>query len=357
MSSCTSKDCGTETVAAEQLGSISLGEAAERMTESETTEDDQNEASAKLCSACGEKSDTLMKCRACKCVWYCDKKCQNKHWKEHKKECKRIKEELDKRGGKLDLGEELDVGPLEKLPPREECPICMHLLPLSQRLHKYLNCCGKSICSSCGFEHQLKNEESALPRTCAFCRTAVPRSDEEYLVNLRKGVERKDPKALRNLAFDYGFGDRGLPMDQAKCIELLRESADLGCPSAKAQLGNFYKFGQMGLEQNDEEALKYWEKAVKDGEVLTPYNLGCIEAENGDHVAAMRHWRLAASGGMRMSMTNLIAYFERGLLHHGDLAETLQAMYLSKAELRSEDRNKYIVHLKMIGEYEDEMDM
>ena len=52
-----------------------------------------------------------MKCRACKCVWYCDKECQNKHWKEHKKECKRIKKELDKRGGKLDLGTELDVGP------------------------------------------------------------------------------------------------------------------------------------------------------------------------------------------------------------------------------------------------------
>jgi len=75
-----------------------------------------------MCSACENKSDTLKMCRACKCVWYCDKKCQNKHWKEHKKECTRIKKELNERGGKLSLGEELDIGPLEKRPPREECP-------------------------------------------------------------------------------------------------------------------------------------------------------------------------------------------------------------------------------------------
>ena len=74
-----------------------------------------------MCSACGKSSDTLKKCAACKCVWYCDKKCQNKHHKEHKEECRPIKKVLDKRGGKLDVGTELNVGPLGKMPPREEC--------------------------------------------------------------------------------------------------------------------------------------------------------------------------------------------------------------------------------------------
>ncbi len=74
-----------EAAAAEQLGSISLGKSVERNTEPESV---QNEAPAKMCSACGKKSYTLKNCTACKCVWYCDKDCQNKHRKEHKKECR-----------------------------------------------------------------------------------------------------------------------------------------------------------------------------------------------------------------------------------------------------------------------------
>ena len=94
---------------------MSLGESTEKK-DSETGTNTKNGTPTKkeMCSACGKKSSTLMKCRACKCVWYCDKDCQNKHWKEHKTECKPIKKELDKRGGKLDLGTEEDIGPLGK---------------------------------------------------------------------------------------------------------------------------------------------------------------------------------------------------------------------------------------------------
>ena len=110
----STKEDGTA-VAAEQLGSMSLGESVERTGEPENNEDaDTNGTQTKKCSKCGKESDALMKCTACKCVWYCDKDCQNRHWKEHKKECKPIKKELQKRGGKLDLGNEKDFGS----PPR-----------------------------------------------------------------------------------------------------------------------------------------------------------------------------------------------------------------------------------------------
>ena len=53
-------------------------------------------------------------------------------------------------------------------------------------------------------------------------------------------------------------------------------------------------------------------------------------------------------------MKSLIIYFEDGLLRHGDLAETLQVMYLASAEMKSEYRDKYIEHLKKTGEYKPE---
>ena len=40
---------------------------------------------------------------------------------------------------------------------------------------------------------------------------------------------------------------------------------------------------------------------------MSRHNVGCKEYGNGDHVAAMRHLRLSASGGIRKSMDCLIA--------------------------------------------------
>ena len=51
------------------------------------------------------------------------------------------------------------------------------------------------------------------------------------------------------------------------------------------------------------------------------------------------------------------SYFQFGWLRHRDLAETLQAMYLARAEVKSEHRDEYIKLLKEIGEYIDHYDM
>ena len=349
----SSKEDGTTAAAAQQVGSLSLNRSTERNDE-KPKPIAKNGTPTKMCSACEKKSDTLKKCRNCKCVWYCDKECQNKHWEEHKKECRPIKKELDKRGGKLNFGTEKDLGPLGKLPPREECPICMHVLPIHTRLQGYAACCGKTICCGCNLQHRKQNKER---RQCAFCRTAVPQSNEAILAQLRKRAELKDPQALLNMAMHYGAGRLGMPADQAKCIELLCESASLGFPSAQYQLGNFYRNGEMGLEQNEKEALKYFKEAAEGGNIRAQNNLACIEGRNGDLAAAMHHWRLSASGGFRPSMKGLIILcFADGLLHHGDLSETLQAFYRSIGEMKSGDRDQYIEHLKKTGEYKEEYD-
>ena len=49
-----------------------------------------------------------------------------------------------------------------------------------------------------------------------------------------------------------------------------------------------------------------------------------------------------------------ILCFEKGLLHHADLAETLRAFYLARAEMKSEHRDQYIKYLKNTGKYKEE---
>ena len=199
-------------------------------------------------------------------------------------------------------------------------------------------------------------------KTCAFCRSPVP-DHEEYLAQLRKRVELKDPNALHNMALHYKDGYIGLPVDQARCIDLLRESADLGCSSAQYQLGSFYLRGWMGLEQDEKEALRHMEKAAEGGHSVARYELGCAEdrkdnaMRNGNDATAMRHFRLSASGGYRKSVEILIDFFAVGSLRHCDLAESLQAYYIARSDMRSKDRDQHIAYLEMTGKYKEEYDL
>ena len=64
-----------------------------RKVQPENSEDaEKNEAPTKLfCSACEKKSNTVKQCDGCKCVYYCDKECQTKHWRTggHKAKCRK----------------------------------------------------------------------------------------------------------------------------------------------------------------------------------------------------------------------------------------------------------------------------
>ena len=93
-----------------------------------------------------------------------------------------------------------DMGPLPDLPPRDECSLCMRVLPIPAIFQPYYACCGKIVCCGCSFQHEIKSGELAAERgqalaapTCPFCRTSVPRSDEEMLARLRTRIELKDP--------------------------------------------------------------------------------------------------------------------------------------------------------------------
>jgi len=350
-----------------RVAAINVGESVDRKAESENNQVEKKEPATNICSACEKKNDSLKLCNGCKCVWYCDKKCQNRHRREHKKECRNIKRELDKRGGTLDIGTEVQLPPIPDLSPQEKCPICICVLPITGKLHIYNACCGKTLCGGCDMQHKIKNREMnarenakraqmkqpPIPSTCAFCRTTLPNPKAELLDRLRKRVERKDSLAINDMANHYGYGDHGLPVDQMKCIDLLGQSAGLGCPSAQCQLGIFHYIGGMGLEKNEEEANKYFKQAAEGGHLISLHNVGCAEEIAGDDVTAMRHWRMSASGGYTPSMEALIKCFEVGLLYHGDLAETVQAFYLARAELWTEDRNQYIEYLKKTGKYKE----
>ena len=67
----STKEDGTSMLDA-LFGLISLGGSVgkkDNETEPAKKNGTEKTLTKTLCSACGEKSDALMKCRACKCVW------------------------------------------------------------------------------------------------------------------------------------------------------------------------------------------------------------------------------------------------------------------------------------------------
>ena len=49
-----------------------------------------DDSTHKVCGSCGQEG-LLLKCGACKSIWYCDVKCQKKDWKRHKSTCSKLK--------------------------------------------------------------------------------------------------------------------------------------------------------------------------------------------------------------------------------------------------------------------------
>ena len=89
------------------------------------------------CAECGKADVRLEACQACKLVKYCNVNCQVAHRLKHKKACRiRAAQLFDKRL-------------FSEPPPREDCPICMLILPLLPDEWAYMTCCGKTICSGC----------------------------------------------------------------------------------------------------------------------------------------------------------------------------------------------------------------
>ena len=52
---------------------------------------DAQEPICGFCSTLNTPENILRKCSACNIVYYCNKECQTKHWKDHKKKCRKAK--------------------------------------------------------------------------------------------------------------------------------------------------------------------------------------------------------------------------------------------------------------------------
>ena len=176
--------------------------------------------------------------------------CQVAHRPQHKKACKKRAAELH------------EDALFKEPPPREDCPICMLLLPIAPEESSFKSCCGKTICNGCIYgmimEEAKRGEKKEEWGMCAFCRTLRPSSDEEEVERIQRLMDNGNATAFYNFAAYHDDGSNGMPQDMAKANELYLKAGELGCASGYYNLGCSYQYGGNGVEEDKEMAKYYW---------------------------------------------------------------------------------------------------
>ena len=290
------------------------------------------------CANCGkEGSEVNNICNKCKAATYCNAACKKKHRSKHKKDCeRRVAELLDEELERKKRAAELHDGKLFKKPlPKEDCPICMLLLPSLFTGSKYSACCGKTICSGCIHAVAIRDGGVGL---CPFCRTPTPTPDE-FVEQVIKRMEVDDAEAIRNLGCYYYKGSHGLQQNHAKALELWHQAADLGSASSYFNIGNSYLQGN-GVERDENKAYHYWELAAMGGDVDARHNLGIFEGRVGNMDRKLKHLMVAASCGYKESLNEIKQMFMDRDATKDDYAKALRSYQAYLVEIKSPQRDE-----------------
>ena len=260
-------------------------------------------------------------------------------------------------------------------PLRPDCDICMLPLPIAAFFQTYMPCCGKTLCCGCTQSNQLtiiktnekrieKAKKEQLPppplleHTCPFCRMNLPEEGEkgqkQVIARLQKRTKLGDLNALKQLSLFYKDGEYGLSSDNEKYLELVHQAASLGSAESHYTLGLEY-FGVFGLPcvaKDCSKALGHFEAAAKGGHVCSRHELGEKEYFDGNKKTAVRHWRISAAAGFKMSVDKLIKCFQEGIISKESLEESMRAKHEACEAIRSEGRDLALNVMKLEGDVE-----
>eukprot|EP00984_Skeletonema_dohrnii_P005340 scaffold1874_cov89-Skeletonema_dohrnii-CCMP3373.AAC.17 len=265
-----------------------------------------------FCASSGiaEVDDIKLKnCTACDLVRYCSDACQKNHKSQHEEDCKKRAAELR---------DELLFKQPESMHDGD-CPICCLPLPLDASKLFMHSCCSKLICGGCAYANMVREEEGKLKFKCPFCRTPVPTKNDPDEIMRMKRVEANDPEAMCQWGrTQYKKGD------YSSAFEFFTKAAALGHVDAHAELADLYRNGR-GVEQDEKKTMYHQEVAAIGGHPKARHNLGVHEWKNCRYERAVKHWIIAATQGLNISIKSLMSAFKSGMMSKDNLAAALRA--------------------------------
>ncbi|KAL7551818.1 hypothetical protein ACHAWF_015012 [Thalassiosira exigua] len=304
--------------------------------------------------------------RCCGETRYCGVACQKKHRKVHKAECqntnfcerKKNASALVAAGTSMQLaaddgcesfgGEEpgIDLDTF-RLPPQDECPLCMFPLPVDHRASEYMICCGKRLCLACSMDHAKNSIERGVDNDIwSRCVRSGKKTIEKLLCNVE---ERGGGNAAFLLASGYENGLYGLPVNYQKAVGFYHRATKLGSADAAHTLGSSYMSGDI-VRMDKQKARRLLTRAAKGGNLGSLHQLGRMEYRDLNNeepsLKYLGYFRAAAEGGWKDSMDQIKIFLELGLVDEDEYRSMVKSYVdalrkeTSSSRLRFNERRK-----------------
>ena len=187
-----------------------------------------------------------------------------------------------------------------------------------------MTCCSKVICDgcyylNCYYLNQKREVEAGWHPSCPFCRKSDPSTDEECDEQNMNRIEKNDPVAMCQEG-----GDQYVKGDYIKAFEYWTKAADLVNADAHYRLSEMYRLG-VGVDKDSVKEIHHLEESAIMGHPTARYNLGSWEWNNGNTDRAVKHFIIAATQGFPQSTKVLMNAFTGGFVNKKDLAAALRA--------------------------------
>ena len=117
------------------------------------------------------------------------------------------------------------------------------------------------------------------------------------------------------MAYCYRYG-YGCEIDEARSLELARESSKRGSRYGQLMLGKFHYYGEGGLAEDHAQAVAFYRLAAAQGLDEAQYSLGHMyydgDGVTQDYAEALRWYQLAAAQGHPMALYEVAFCHEHG---------------------------------------------
>ena len=168
------------------------------------------------------------------------------------------------------------------------------------------------------------------------------------LTEIRDKAEKGDAKAQLELGKVFSNGELGVEKDQQEAVKWLRKSAEQNNADAQDCLGFCYKYG-LGVAKDDAEAVKWYRKGAEQNDGWSQLNLGsCYYYGTGvakDDVEAVKWYRKSAEQNYFLAQRTMGEFYFRGIGVAKDMAEAYKWFLLAVAQ-GDEDAKGRVRHLE-----------
>ena len=204
------------------------------------------------------------------------------------------------------------------------------------------SCCCKQICNGCNHANKRREIEGRLQHKCPFCRTDLPKTEEQINEQVMRRVEANDPAALRRMGTTRYYEG-----DYKSAYEYRSRAAALGDILAHYQLSVMHRLGK-GVEKDEKGEVHHAEKAAIGGHPIARHNLGCLERRSGRMNRAAKHWIIAAKLGYGDSLKGVKMLYEEGYVSKEDFAAALRGHQAAIDATKSPQREEATIFYEAI---------